>query len=254
MPKSYLAVTARLLRPAAYERIIIAEVRNPEAVLAEALKSYFNDVGFASQYSNFGNIHISAVHPFAMLLLQETLGQQYDMSLFPSITISDSSDTESMPLLDKDTETIELTEDLVQSLNVYIQRGELLASTDAVSRLLAALQSGTEILAKKGTVYIDHQVDFNIWAANKDITSILYDATRLFAVQNKNELRKSNVDVYAGSTGRRSGDINIDFGQLLFGANVNVPIRMRTSVMDIQIGSIPDQVVVQPTFYSTGER
>ncbi len=232
---------------------IILQYINPEIVFTKMLRDYFPKVDFATLYSKFGNVRIGTVHPFAMLLFQEAMNQKLNTNIFPSITISDSSDTETEDELARGLDEHILVEATVVSLEGYKEAGNLICSDQNMTRLKSAVQDGGKVYARQSTFRATHNVDFNIWSDNKDITALLYDFIKLFIISHIDILHTSGLDCNGTISGRRSGDISIEFGKLLHGANVVVPCTIQESVMLIDLtAEIIGSINTRGNYYKGG--
>jgi hypothetical protein len=224
-----------VVRSEAYNLIRIVEHIDPETILIPRLLQYFNDIGFASKYANFGNIRVGGVHPFATLLFQEITSGKLDFNVFPSVTIADTTDNSAYQTLSS-----AMTQAMWGSADValvegHVAEGVLITSDNNIVRLKAATAGGKKILAIVSTERSIHTVDFNIWTDNKRITSILYDLVRHFAVQSIEVLHLKGLDFENELSGRRSGDINVDFGKMLYGANIGMKVAITTESVLIDL-------------------
>lgn len=245
MGKLYKTSRAEVV-PSQTMSFVIMQYVNPEIVFTQMLREYMVKSGFAEMYPNFSNVRIGAVHPFAMLLLQEVLGQDLNTNVFPSITISDSSDNDVDQELSRGFEEFILDEAAVVLMEGHKVAGELVCSDTNFNLLKAAVQNSNKVYAKKFDFRAQHSVDFNIWSDNKDITSLLYDYVKLFIVSHIAELHNRKLDCNGTVSGRRSGDINIEYAKMLYGANVTVPCTVQEAVMLVELGpEIISKVEVQ---------
>ena len=95
----YKPSRAEVVAATVTEKIVIAEYENPEVEISKLLQEYFQQIDFSTQYSKFGQVRIGTIHPFALLLFQAVTGKKINVDLFPSITIQDSSDSETFETL-----------------------------------------------------------------------------------------------------------------------------------------------------------
>jgi hypothetical protein len=245
-----LTAGAYILPSAANKTIIIVEYVNPEVILTPLLRDYLSCVGFADIYSNFGEVRVGAVHPFATFLLATVMGTKVDLGILPAITISDSTDGEDSATLGR-----EFTGGLLNSIAVATMKGywmnkQLLTSAANIARLEAATVGGVQVAYVKRTFTSKHSIDFNIWADNKDLVSAIYDMVRLFLYNSIELIHENGLGLIGGITGRRSGDINIEFGRLLYGANVTASANITASVMAVDIPTeIIDNIEVVPDYH-----
>jgi len=233
--------------------IRIVEYANPETVLPKMIQEYFKELGYSSIYPNFNTLRIGAIHPFALLLFQDITNQSLDLSVFPSITVSDTSDSEVFDELGRGYVEMSLDADDIATIVTARQDGFLLLSDESVSRLQQATMGGEKVIGKQRRYKANHNIDLNIWSENKDMTGMLYDMVKHFVMGNIHTLHEKGIDVLSPLTGRRSGDINVEFGKILFGANITVPVTIETAsmIVDMPLEAL-ETVTVQPDFHVTG--
>jgi len=246
--------SAQIIRPAGQDRIAIVEYLNPGLELVKVLKNFFLELGFSSIYPNFGNINITTVHPFALLLFQDVMGKDLDLSLFPSVTVSDTSDSEPEQLLSRDSEELILDEQMFSLMEGHIQTGRLICSDTNVIRIKQALSNGGRLVCEKRSYLAHHSLDFLIWSENKEIKDLLYDLVKHCLISNLVDLHKQGIDFQEPITGRREGDFNVDFGSLLYGAQVSATARVETAstLLDIVETTIIDEVIPQGEYQIEG--
>lgn len=236
MGSIYKSSRAEVVATTANRRIIIAEYVSPEIEICKLLREYFQQIDFATQHPKFGEVRIGTVHPFALLLFQEVSGTKVDVNLFPSITIADSSDSEAFETLAKEYNQFMLDAADVALMKGHVEEGVLKCSDAAMARLETATLSDGKVLAEQTTYSANHSIDLNIWSENRDVVSLLYDLTKGFIISKIAELHGVGVDVLGGPlSGRRSGDVNVEFGRLLYGGNVTMPAVIRTSYMVVNL-------------------
>lgn len=212
----------------------IMEDINPENYLIKALQDFMAEIQFSLMYPNFGNVRVGAVHPFALLLFQEVLGQKIDLSVFPAITIADNSEGESSMELGRDRTQFMISKDDVAEMTGHRNAGRLIISDAALARLTAAIAT-RDLPAEHAMYSSQHTVNINIWAENRDITNVIYDMVLLFVNFSRRELHNSGIDLLEAITGNRTGDVNMDFGSLLYGSNITLPCNVRGGAMRVEI-------------------
>jgi len=205
--------------------VYLLDSENPEKMLARTLRDFLETMGYSELYPNFDNIRVGTIHPFAILLAQEVLGQKQQTSIFPSITVADSSAQEDAQMLGDDYEALVFTVEDMAVIDGYRQAGAFFVSDSGWTKIQERLTSAGNIIGIKRRYHTQHSIDFNIWADNKEITSFIYDMTGHFITQKRVDIHNDGIDL-AGMSGRRSGDINLDFGMLLYGANIRVEASM----------------------------
>lgn len=231
---------AYITRPSATELIRLVGYANPEIILPGIIRKYFEEVGYMSMYPYFKSLRIGSIHPFAMLLYQETTGQNLDVSLFPSITIADTSDAEVYDTLGREHEDIMLGASEVALLKAAVASGEILTSSQNIVRMEDVTKDGNKINGVMHTYNASHNIDLNIWGDNKDMVSLIYDLLKHCVLSNISKLHEQGIAIEAAMSGRRSGDINVEFGKLLYGANVTIPavIKTKSMVIDLPVEEI----------------
>jgi len=252
--QKHLTTNAKIIPSSSTKTIIIAEYVNPEAILPPLLQEYLAYIGFSDIYPNFGNVRVSAVHPFAVFLLATVLSQKIDLGILPAITISDSTDGEDSSTLGREFVGGLLGSAEVASMKGYWVSKQLMTSAQNIARLEAATAGGAHVAFIKRSFNSKHSVDFNIWGDNKDVISALYDMVRLFLYNSIELIHDNGLALTGGITGRRSGDINIEFGRMLYGANITASVNILTSVMAVDIPTeIIDNIEVVPGYHVADE-
>lgn len=193
-------------------------------------------------YPNFSNIRISGTHPFSLLLAQEVLGTKEISNPFPSITVTDAEDSEDSEVLGDSYNSVSFTPEDLANLDGYRQAGEIFISDSGWEKVQTAMIANGFVVGIQKSFRTRSNVHFNIWAENKDITSFLYDVVKQFIIQNRVDLHTGNQLDMGHISGRRTGDINLDFGKILHGANVTVSVTCERSAVlfDTFIGSISE--------------
>jgi len=227
---------AEIRSQAQHAPIRIVETVNPETIIVTMLREYIKQVDFAKVLPNFKSVRIGVVHPFAMLLFQDTMGVKTDLSVFPAITVADSNDSEHDATLGRDRSEVLLDLQDVAELEGSQQADRLIVSLENLQRIKAQIiDTGKPVLGIHYMYKAYHTLDINIWADNKDVVSILYDVVKHFLVDNTIALHKAGIDIGGSIGGRRTGDINVEFGALLYGANVTVQAVVKTGSMTVDL-------------------
>ncbi len=234
MSTLYKTSSATLVRGASNRIILIIDYMNPEIVWPQLLREYFLEVDYASLYPNFSTLRISAVHPFAVLLFQDVSGQKLDTSVFPSITITDSTENEVFTTMGRGYAPFMLDGSNIVLLQAGKESGQMIISDTSLSRLQTAVADGGKVYGRKRSVHMKHTIDLSVWCDNKELTGILYDLLRQFALQTE-KLHNLGFDIQDQISGRRSGDINVEFGKLLYGANISIPVIIETTMMEFDV-------------------
>lgn len=205
--------------------VYVLTSKNPEVVLSRLLREFMAEMGYSEMYPNFGDLRIGTVHPFAILLSQEIMEQPLKTNVFPSITVADSSASEEAVTLSDEYESLVFNSSDIAKLDGYRQAKEVFVSDSGWQKILDTVQANGSVIGIKRTYTMRSTLDFNIWSENKDITSFLFDMVCHFMIQKKGDIH-NNQDIDIGPiNGRRTGDINLDFGMLLYGSNVQVSVN-----------------------------
>lgn len=255
MSALYKTANAYIIPPAAKRPVWLVEAKNPEYILVRLLREFFLEMDINGIYAeNFSGVRVDSVHPFAMLLFQEVSGTPLQFDVFPAVTISDTVENEDFVTLGREFGLVSLDKETVVELKGHKTAGRILVSDDAFARLETAVASGGFVIAEKGEYTGSHRVDFNIWGDNKELVSDLYDMVKLFVNTQRNYLHEQGIDIIGNLDGRRSGDINIEFGMLLFGANVTIPCTIKGGAMKVNVNTSEliqsADTVTRPTYHT----
>lgn len=224
--------------------IHVIERYDTEKDLVKSLEKFIKQVGYSEMFSNFDGIRISTVHPFALFLLADVLGQDFPTNVFPSITVADSSDVEEVLIIGREHEEYVLSEEDVANLEKWSKAGVLFIS-DSALRILKKEIKKRKIMAEKVTIRERHTFDFNIWTENREVTGFIYDLIKHWIAVERVALHESGYDFATSVTGTRSGNINVEFGKILYGANARATADMSMGSMRIHldIGEIKNVVI-----------
>jgi hypothetical protein len=234
--------------------VYVLQAENPEEALVRYLRDFLKTVGFSSIFPNFNNIRIGSVHPFAILLAQDVLGQKQSTNQFPSITIGDSSASEDAEVLGNDYRTFSMDAEEIVALGGYRDSGKIFCSDEGWTKIQEQVDSIGHIVGILRRYHTQHNMDFNIWSENKEVTSFLYDMVMHFITQRKADIHNELGYDFSSVSGRRSGDINLDFGTMLYGANVSAQMSMDheailfdtgvVNISEIDTQSLPEYFVL----------
>lgn len=233
--KTLISSSGMVIRPQAPTKLIkIIEYQNPEIILPDLIQQYFQNVDVSSLHSNFPTIRIGNKHPFAMLLYQDNYnsGTKLDLSVFPSLTIIDSADSQTAMQIGNslDYGVIFDTDGQWTLMRQATVNGQLLASIQNLNLIDNAIKSNGFVTFARTDYISAHVIDCNIWTENKDLTSEVFDLASHYFIDNKIRLNQDyGIDLLEAESGRRSGDINFDFGKILYGANITIPININHS-------------------------
>jgi len=245
------------IRPAtANQRFVYAlDSVNPETVLSRILRDFMEGMGYSEMFPNFDKLRVGTVHPFSILLAQEVLEQPKSVNVFPSITVCDSNTSEDIQTLADQYNALVFHAKEVAILDGYRQNKEVFVSDTGWAKIQSTIASVGKIVGIQRSYNTRSTIDFNIWSENKDITSFLFDMVGHFLIQKKVDIHMENKIDIGQLNGRRSGDINLDFGMLLYGANVQVSVVMNhvAVLFDTAIGSVQEiDTSSLPEFFDMG--
>lgn len=195
-----------------------------EDLLIEELKTYLAEVRFNELYPVFGSVRVSNEHPFALLLNQKSNGGVFDGQLFPSLTVVSGSD-----------------EKVPQLASVHEWQPVTLEEADVATIGGLGYQVSAQALAWLGAWFEDHpalygvsglgprqdRMTIEVWAENIQLKNELYNLVELFLLGPKRvELSKVHGATIADDTirGQRSGNYNLDFGQILYGGQISFEV------------------------------
>lgn len=224
--------TAYVVSPERYVRILDAV--NPESLLVRGLNNYVRQLGFTELYPNFAFPKVNLVHPFALALWADIAGSQLPMDLFPSITVQDSNASDNTETLGVNVAYYSLNAQEWTNLKTFVG-GRIHISETGISKVDAKIAGQGYVFGAKKLYFRNHDFDFNIWTENRDVTGFLFDVVTDFLKAVMEELhREYEIDLQSVS-GRRGGDINVEFGNILYGANVRASATVYRSSMLIDL-------------------
>ena len=212
--------------------IRLFEHRSLEKEIIQPLRAYIESIGFPDKFPNFGKIRISTAHPFAVLLFNSVVntGAIPDTTnLFPSITVADSYATETEETLGRDYREGVFSQGEITRL---IENDNVIVSESKIQSVVG----DSPVPYKKWTIVTQRNLDFNIWGENHDLVSIIYDMVESFGIITMRQQGSDDYVLHGSVTGRRSGDINVEFGKQLYGANVTIPMAISRDVIELDTG------------------
>lgn len=244
-----------IIRPADVNQrfIYILDSTNPEIVLANELGDFLKTIGYSEMFPNFDAIRVGTTHPFAILLAQEVLGQQQKVDVFPSITVADSNAQEDAEVLSDDNAVFVFTADEIAKFDGLRQAKEVYVSDSGWEKIQTKIQETGHIIGVRRLYHTQHSIDFNIWSEHKQITSFLFDMVAHFVSQKRVDLHESYGIDMDRISGRRTGDLNLDFGRLLYGANMTVTTSMghEAVLMDTAVDKISEiDTTTMPQYFA----
>lgn len=233
----------------------LVDSENLETTISESVRGYLEALGYSELYPNFDNIRIGNVHPFAILLSQAVLGRTQSTNLFPSITVADSSTDETETVISDDYEALKFEAEHIAALEGYRLEKKIFISDPGWAMVKNKVTENGFIIGVKRIYRTTHSLDLNIWTENKEVTGFLFDMMGHFVTQRRVDLH-NNFDIDLGSiNGRRTGDINLDFGMLLYGGNVSIRVNMKHSAVlfDTSVGTIASiDTTTLPEYFAIG--
>ncbi len=216
--------------------IKLLTAKNTEEVIVASLASFIKDVGYAEMMPNFDTVHISTISPFALMLYQEVQGQKASLNVFPSITIADMNTVESEATLSGHTVDAVVDASTVAWIKAEKSAGKIFIADSNIVALENATADGNQLSSTRKTVTKRATFVFSIWSENKEITSLLYDIVGAYLVDKQIELHNEDIDIFQ-QNGSKTGDVNMEFGALLYGASYNVDAMVQQTVMTIDVDS-----------------
>lgn len=215
-----------------------------EDVLIEELKKYLADVRFDELYPVIGSVRVSNEHPFALLLNQKSNGAVYDGQLFPSLTVVSGSD-EKVPQLAEVHEwkacTLEPADvDQIAGAGYQIASG-------AFDWLKTYFTTHSALYGITGFGPRRDRMTIEVWSENIQLKNELYNLVELFLCGPRRvELDKAHgITVFEDTVrGQRSGNYNLDFGQILYGGQVSFEADywVEQTILDSDLMELNDSV------------
>lgn len=203
-------------------KYVINIVADIEEIFLNSLRTHLvSEVHFKDIFSNFGNVRVSGVHPFAILMEQQLSGSgKVPVNLFPSVTLIENTDGKNPALMTAmqyhDNVKIAAAEvaDIVANRDKYI-----ISNTDLTA--LQGLTGGSAYVWATGMVsYIRGSFVAELWSENLKVKSRLYDIVRNFILGVWKRTLNETYDIKLSDDikGEKSGIYNYDFGKILYGA------------------------------------
>lgn len=235
--------------------VYVLDSENPESSLADSLSAYMETLGFSAMFPNFDKLRVGTIHPFAILLAQDVLDQPQSSNLFPSVTVADTTMDEDAEMLADDYEALVFYPADIAALDGFRIAKKVYVSDAGWTKIQETVASAGHVIGIKKRYHTQHTLDLNIWTENKDVTSFLFDMVCHYITQERINVH-NDIGIDMGRiSGRRSGDINLDFGMLLYGANVRVQastnheaVLFDTGVMavdEIDVGTLPQYFTLE---------
>lgn len=217
---------------------ILSKVPSVEDIFVAELKTYFDQMRFGELYPNFPTIRITLEHPFAVMWQQANgnSSNTYDGSLFPSITLASGSDSKPGQLSGLNSlESISVVKADITGLAAT----GLQAAPGAIEWMTEYFKTNTIIHGRQGTANKSDQVAIDIWSESIQLKNDIYGLLMMYlSGPKRSELELTHaITIFDGTVrGQRSGNYNMDFGQLLYGAHIDFQIdyRITQAILDTE--------------------
>lgn len=215
-----------------------------EDVLIDAIKQELQNFDLEAQFPNFSPLKISKIHPFLVILGDA----RADLGLFPSLTVGDMSAVTSASVLNRDGREMVFNDvsGIQQALIDMNIKGSK-SFVDGLTDMLA--QNNGRLIGRVQEHAMKHSVAISIWSQNRDFTSALWEIIiLLFNEQNfvENVAAKGVYLMSEALSGRRTGDINLELGGLIYGASIDVIVDAHRSIFKLLDGGLVDIAVSAP--------
>jgi len=196
----------------------------------DALKAYLHDadgIGWKELFPHHSPVRVEATHPFARINAAKIAGQAEPAGLFPSVTVSVTSETDAEQLLAFSNQVATVTEAIIQGW-IGLEAHQRLLSKARLQQLLAAAQGkGGQVFAEVKTRHFTQQVAFSVWSENDAVSDSLYYATKAFIEQNLETFSDAGMENLALS-GSPNGIYSVDTGRVLYGGELMLSGTNRT--------------------------
>jgi hypothetical protein len=211
-------------------------------MLVEELQKFLGPDGidFGAIYPNFPAVRISEITPFAFLVDQKMNGTEvHQVNLFPSVTLAHTNERKpeggDFPVL---TENFKFTSAEMADIVANPKRYEIKPA--AVSALAAATSApGSYVWGKATATHRRFTLALDLWDAVHELKNVLYDIVMAWLTSDiRNTLDDTyNVKLWENQiTGNKTGIYNYDFGRILYGAALTIPVDypVQTIVVDTE--------------------
>lgn len=198
-----------------------------EKIMMDSLRSHlYDEVHFKDIYPNFGNIRVSSVHPFSILLEQQIIGTgKVPTNLFPSVTLIEniSNRNPELPHL-SERKDVEITD--AEVADITANRDKYIISDADLAILVTATSEGGTVWADGIESYIRGSFIAEIWSENMEVKNRLFDLVRnfLMGIWKYAILESENLRISDSIQGERSGLYNYDFGKVLYGSTMSFEV------------------------------
>lgn len=203
----------------------LIEKDTSSSVIIDDLDKYFKDeIGFGDAYSNFGDITVGSDHPFARALMSFKNDQNLPDNLFPSVTITKSTEsTHSRDVMGKPKRYI-LTDDLIAQFEALDPKKRLFSTErlEALRTAYDALPADYNMFVRETFSLETFKLIFSVWVDHHEVKNDMYEMVKEY-VKGRAELFTNELCFNEITwSGEKDGLFNLDFGITLYGAIVTM--------------------------------
>lgn len=210
-----------------------------EDIVIEECKKFLNEVRFAELFPNSPTVQVSSEHPFARLMDRAAgnPGHPYDGSMFPSITIVAGEDSKTDQLASTNRVVpVSLTKAEIEDLS----DSSMVAAPGALAWMTEWTEENGTLYGHQSTSFRSDRISFDIWSESIQLKNELHSLLIAFLTGPKRrEIESSHgIRIFDRTIhGQRSGNYNMDFGQLLYGAHLDcvADYEVSTAIFDSDI-------------------
>jgi hypothetical protein len=212
----------------------VADMLEIEQKMIELISDYFfKDIRFDIQYRKHGKLNITKVHPFVKLLSDTR--RNTTKNTLPSISLALLNDDTPDRMINKSQQPIIITKSMLDDLKAQkntINRDQVFRD---LYNALEALPEGQSLHGMQSSRLFAQRIFMEIWATDDTIKDILYESIKDFFDFYGKELYALGVQNLKLS-GKKDGDYNFDFGNVLFGGNIMASFDVANIVFEIDTG------------------
>lgn len=196
---------------------LIENHQDVEDTVVAGLRAYFNDEIKVKQiFPNFGKIRISETHPFAVINSAVINGKKEPVGMFPSVTFAIVDEPVGTQMVNLEAKPVIIDQEWLdeQDNNKLINQSQL---TDLKTALAATTDQ--QLLGAIITDRVQSSSVYAMWSENKIVRSFLYNQVRAFILTHRSLFLGLDYENWTLS-GTPAGLYNIDYGRILFGAEL----------------------------------
>lgn len=236
---------------------IINIAPDPEKTIINELKTHLVDeVRFKEIYPEFGNVRVSATHPFAYLMDHEINNTKVPVGLFPSITIVNDSDNRNPGLMMQKQVSTDIDITSAEIADIKANRNLYMISDKDIRGLEDLLDTYSGTLHASGVEsFIKASMVVEVWSENADVKSAIYDITRNFLMGIKRftiQERYGILMLEASIRGEKSGNYNFDFGFVIYGGILRFEADFSIKQYVVVTGVSTDDLEIKEVGQTTG--